>query len=329
MSVLVTGGAGFLGGHLARALRDAGREVVVLDDLSGGLRQNVPEGVELVTGNVCDEALVGRLFSERRFEVVFHLAAYAAEGLSHFIRRFNYTNNVVGSVTLINEAVRHGVKRFVFTSSIAVYGAGELPLRECHVPRPEDPYGIAKLAVEQDLAAAHRQFGLEYTIFRPHNLYGELQSMRDRYRNVVGIFLNQAMQGRPLTIFGDGRQTRAFTYVGDVIPAMAASGWHEGARNQVFNAGGDRAYEVAELARAVLEVTGAEVDVQHLPARNEVAHAYSDHSRLYEVFGRPDETPLELGLARTWAWAQGVGPSETPPFAAIELEDGLPPSWRG
>jgi UDP-glucose 4-epimerase len=306
MKVLVTGGAGFLGAHLARELLARGRDVVVLDDLSGGLRENVPEGAELVVGDICDAELVERLFAQHRFEVVFHLAAYAAEGLSHFIRRYNYTNNVVGSVTLIN-------------------GAGELPLRETHVPRPEDPYGIAKLAVEQDLAAAFHQFGLEHVIFRPHNLYGAYQSMRDRYRNVVGIFLNQAMQGKPLTIFGDGTQTRAFTCVGDVI---AESGWHDGARNQVFNVGGDRAFTVRELAETVLRVTGASSDLRHLPARNEVAHAWSDHARLRAVFGAGADTDLEEGLRRTWAWARSVGPSEQPPFAAIEVEDGLPAIWR-
>jgi len=328
MTVLVTGGAGFLGAHLVRSLRERRHEVVVLDDLSGGVRENVPEDVPLVVGDICDAALVGRLFDEHRFDVVYHLAAYAAEGLSHFIRRYNYTNNVVGSVTLINEAIRRKTRRFVFTSSIAVYGTGELPLRESHTPRPEDPYGIAKLAVEQDLAAAFHQFGLEYTIFRPHNLYGAYQSMRDRYRNVVGIFLNQAMAGKPLTIFGDGKQTRAFTYVRDIIGAMAESAWSVEARNVVLNVGGDQTYEVGELARAVIEVTGKPLEIVHLPERNEVVHAHSDHTRFREVLGTTPQTLLTEGLARTWEWAQTVGPTETPPFTAIELEEGLPPSWK-
>ncbi|MFM7057800.1 MAG: NAD-dependent epimerase/dehydratase family protein, partial [Planctomycetota bacterium] len=198
-SILVTGGAGFLGSHLTRHLLSEpsfeGMQIVVLDDLSGGFLENVPESsrVHFVEGSIADPELIERLFRENTFAYVFHLAAYAAEGLSHFIRRFNYTNNLIGSVNLINAAVRHNVQHFVFTSSIAVYGSGQVPMRESMLPQPEDPYGIAKLAVELDLKAAHEQFGLNWTIFRPHNVYGEFQNIGDRYRNVVGIFMNRIM----------------------------------------------------------------------------------------------------------------------------------------
>lgn len=326
--VLVTGGAGFLGSHLAEELVSMGHAVVVLDDLSGGVADNVPEGARFVEASILDEARLASLFAEERFEVVYHLAAYAAEGLSHHVRCFNYTNNVVGSMAVLNAAIRHGTRRFVFTSSIAVYGTGELPLRETHVPRPEDPYGVAKLAVEQDLAAATRHFGIEHTIFRPHNLYGERQSMRDRYRNVVGIFLNQAMRGEALTVFGDGEQTRAFTYVRDVVPAMARSAWMEPTKGQVFNVGGDRAYAVRELAEVVRRVTGLEPSVRNLPARDEVTHAWSDHTRFRDTFGAHAETSLEDGMRHTWAWASALGPQDTPAFPAIELEQGLPEIWR-
>src|SRR5437763_7359619 len=154
MKVLVTGGAGFIGAHVALHLLEAGHDVVVLDDLSGGYEENVPSGATFVDGSVTDPELADELFRAHDFAHVFHLAAYAAEGLSHFIRRFNYTNNVLGSVNLINAAVRHEVECFVFTSSIAVYGALEPPMREEQAPQPEDPYGIAKYAVELDLRAA-------------------------------------------------------------------------------------------------------------------------------------------------------------------------------
>ena len=208
MKALVTGGAGFIGSHVIQALLDRQADVLALDDLSGGFEENIPDGARFVRGSIVDSALVERLFAEEKFDYVFHLAAYAAEGLSHFIREFNYTNNVVGSMSVINACVRHPVKCLVFTSSIAVYGANQVPMLEETVPAPEDPYGIAKYAVEMDLVAARRMFGLNSIVFRPHNVYGERQNIGDRYRNVIGIFMNQIMRGEPLTVFGDGEQQR-------------------------------------------------------------------------------------------------------------------------
>jgi len=327
--VLVTGAAGFIGAHLVRELaRSPEVEVVALDDLSGGFRENVPESVDFVEGSVTDVELVERLFDERGFRHVYHLAAYAAEGLSHFIRRFNYTNNVIGSVNLINAAVMHDVECFVFTSSIAVYGAGQVPMREDLVPSPEDPYGIAKYAVELDLRAAHEMFGLSHVIFRPHNVYGEFQNIGDRYRNVVGIFMNQILRGEPLTIFGDGEQQRAFSYVGDIVPLIARSPAVERARNRVFNVGAERPYTVNELAEAVREVMGVpDHPIRHLDARNEVMIAYSDHAAAHDVFGAGEDTGLREGLARMAAWVGEVGSRSTPRFDDIEVERNLPAAW--
>jgi UDP-glucose 4-epimerase len=325
---LVTGGAGFIGAHLARELAKHGHEVVVLDDLSGGFERNLPPGMRFVKGSVTDDAFVGELFARERFDYVFHLAAYAAEGLSHFIRRFNYTNNVIGSMTVLNHSVKTGVKRFIFTSSIAVYGAGVNPLREDMVPHPEDPYGVAKYAVELDLRAAHEMFGLEYTIFRPHNVYGEYQHIGDRYRNVVGIFMNQLMQGKQLSVFGDGLQTRAFSYVGDIVPAMVAAATLPGAKNEVFNVGGDTPYTVKQLAEALIRVSGKRSELMFLPARKEVLHAYSDHAKSYRVFGQGKPTSLEQGLEKMWRWAVELGPQEPTRFSGIEVEQNLPSFWK-
>jgi UDP-glucose 4-epimerase len=325
---LVTGGAGFIGAHLARELLARGHAVVALDDLSGGFTRNVPQGAQFVQGSVTDAAAVQAVFAAHRFDYVFHLAAYAAEGLSHFIRRFNYTNNLIGSVNLLNQSVLTGVKRFVFTSSIAVYGAGRPPLREEDPPRPEDPYGVAKLAVEMDLRAAHEMFGLDYTVFRPHNVYGEYQHIGDRYRNVVGIFMNQVMAGHDLSVFGDGTQTRAFSYVADVIPAIAGCVELEAARNEVFNVGGDVPCTVGELAEAVLRVTGATARLRFLPPRQEVVHAWADHSKVRRVFGERTPTALADGLRRMWEWARRLGPQEPTRFAGIEVEKNLPGFWK-
>jgi UDP-glucose 4-epimerase len=327
--VLVTGGAGFIGSHVADALIDNGHTVSVLDDLSGGYRENVPAGASFVGGSITDAALVDRLFSSKRFDYVFHLAAYAAEGLSHFIKRFNYTSNVIGSVNLINASVNTGVKGFVFTSSIAVYGESpELPMTEETPARPEDSYGIAKLAVEQELAASKRMFGLDYVIFRPHNVYGPRQNIGDRYRNVVGIFMNQILQGRPMTIFGDGTQTRAFSCVRDVAPVIAGSLERPAAWNGVYNIGADVPVSLNDLAAAVAHAMGVAAKVEHLPPRQEVVHAYASHAKVRAAFESPPATPLGEGLGEMAAWVRAHGARATPRFEAIEVSRNLPAVWR-
>jgi UDP-glucose 4-epimerase len=328
MKILVTGGAGFIGSHVVESLVEAGHRVIALDDLSGGFADNVVAGASFIQGSVTDEILVNSLCEFERFDAIFHLAAYAAEGLSHFIRRFNYANNVIGSINLINAAVNHDVKSFVFTSSIAVYGAApELPMTELTPTIPEDPYGIAKLAVEQDLKAAHAMFGLDYIIFRPHNVYGERQNIGDRYRNVVGIFMNQLLQGHPMTVFGDGSQTRAFSYIADVAPLIARSITVPAARNQTFNIGADRHYSVHELAHAVASALGTTPDINYLPARNEVQHAYSAHDKLRAVFGEQPLTSLDDGLTRMAAWVQRQGSRSSHPFEGIEVDKNFPQAW--
>jgi len=325
---LVTGAAGFIGSHVARLLLDAGMDVVALDDLSGGSRDNVPAGALWIEASVTDSARLEALFDNQAFDYVFHLAAYAAEGLSHFIRRYNYTTNLLGSVNLINLSVLHAVKCFVFTSSIAVYGANQLPMTEDLQPEPEDPYGISKRAVELDLEAAHRQFGLDYIIFRPHNVYGEHQNIGDKYRNVIGIFMNQILQDEPITIFGDGEQTRAFSYIDDVAPVIADSVQVPDAYGEIFNVGGDTPYSVNELAQAVREVMKApDHPIVHLPARNEVKHAYALHQKAKHVFEVPEPTPLREGLGKMAAWVLSVGSRKTKDFDDIEIPFGLPEGW--
>jgi UDP-glucose 4-epimerase len=327
MKSLITGGAGFIGSHVARHCLALGHDVVVLDDLSGGFEDHVPKGTRFIKGSVTDPELIDRIFDENRFDYVYHLAAYAAEGLSHFIRRFNYTNNLIGSINLINASVRHEIKCFVFTSSIAVYGAGQLPMTEETIPQPEDPYGVSKYAVELDLRAAHEMFGLNYVIFRPHNVYGENQNIGDKYRNVIGIFMNQLMKGEPMTVFGDGTQTRAFSHIDDVAPYIARSVDIKAAQNQVFNIGADRPYSVNELAQTVLEIFGGEGEIRHLPARNEVMHAYASHEKAARLLGANGCVSLKEGIARMATWAQSAGARQSPKFKNIEITRNLPPSW--
>ncbi len=328
--VLVTGAAGFIGSHVAEELSKRGYEVIGVDDLSGGSESNIVPGVKFVKGSVTDVGFIDELFAKHTFEYVFHLAAYAAEGLSHFIRRYNYNTNLVGSMNLINAAVNAGtVKCFVFTSSIAVYGKNQLPIVEWSVPQPEDPYGVSKYAVELDLKAAHEMFGLPFIIFRPHNVYGERQNMGDPYRNVVGIFMNQIMQGKELTIFGDGSQTRAFSYISDVAPVIAASIEKAEAYNEVFNIGADKPFTVLELAQSIGRAMSTEPKIKFLDARNEVQHAYAAHDKVRTYFGDLiKDVDLDTGISRMIAWARSMGPQIGKKFKGIEIEKNMPPSWK-
>mgnify|MGYP001616112426 FL=1 len=327
-NVLVTGGAGFIGAHVAKELLEKGYLVTVLDDLSGGFVENVDKRATFVKGSITDRELINALFAEKKFDYVFHLAAYAAEGLSHFIKHFNYTNNVLGSINLINAAVNHDIKCFVFTSSIAVYGKNQVPMHEDMIPAPEDSYGIAKYTIEQELKASHEMFGLNYVIFRPHNVYGELQNIGDKYRNVIGIFMNQIMHGKDITVFGDGEQTRAFSYIGDVAPIIAKSIETPAAHGHVFNVGADIPYTVNQLVETVKKHMNApNHPFIKLPPRNEVKHAHSDHAKARKVFGDAPATHLDAGVAKMAAWAKEVGARKSTSFDNIEVLKNLPPSW--
>jgi UDP-glucose 4-epimerase len=302
--------------------------VTVLDDLSGGFVENVVPAAEFVQGSINDVELVNRLFEQRQFEYVYHLAAYAAEGLSHFIKRFNYHNNLIGTVNLINAAVNTGVECFVFTSSIAIYGSSpELPMTEETVPHPEDSYGIAKLAVEQELRICRDMFNLNYIVFRPHNVYGERQNIGDKYRNVVGIFMNQILQNKPMTIFGDGTQMRAFSYIGDIAPVMADAISVPAAYNEIFNIGADQPCTVNDLAQSVARAMGVTPNIMHLPARNEVQFAYSSHEKIRRVFGERRLYALEEGLMRMASWVKQDGAKTSQKFQGIEVTKNFPKAW--
>lgn len=332
MRAIVTGVAGFIGSHVAEQLIDRGGVVLGIDDLSGGLECNVPAGVEFQQRD-CGQPL-HELFAKFRPHTVFHLAAYAAEGLSHHIPVFNYQNNVVATANVLSAAHRAGVKHFVFTSSIAAYGhpASDLPLRESDPCQPCDPYGAAKLACEHHIRAFHDYFGSpSYSIFRPHNVFGPRQNVSDPYRNVVGIFIRCALTGESMPVFGDGSQTRSFSHIRSVAQCIAESVSNPAARNETFNVGGDEPMSVLELAHLVAEAAGTPANVEHLPARDEVRHAHATHDKARRVFPEAYSriVPIAEGLRET---VQYVGshpipaPTECP--AEIEILDKLPPAWQ-
>jgi len=332
--VLITGVAGFIGSHVAEHCLSKGWKVVGVDDLSGGKTENIPKGVVFLNLDVCSQQQIELLFQGFDFDAVYHLAAYAAEGLSHFIRGYNYTNNLIGTTNIINECVKQGgrtgkLPHLVFTSSIAVYGHPEhLPVTEEMTPNPCDPYGIAKYACELDIKAANKMWGLPYTIFRPYNVYGERQNLSDPYRNVVGIFLRQAIQGQPLTIFGDGTQTRAFSHIDDVAPCIADAPIVAAMKDETFNVGGDTPFSVNVLACQIMDALDKGLVVERLPERNEVKFVYASPEKLRSVYVRPDPVLLSEGIGRMALWAKGQVIDEPKPFANIEIDWKLPPSWE-
>lgn len=326
---LVTGVAGFLGSHVAERLVAKEHTVVGVDDLSGGSLVNIPAGVEFIRADVGEYSAMKSLFVAYRPRYVYHLAAYAAEGLSPHIRSFIYHNNVVASATLVSLSIAHDVERFVFTSSIAVYGKQTPPFAETLPKAPVDPYGLAKAMVEDDLALALDSFGLRFTIFRPHNVYGERQNVSDLYRNVVGIFMRQCLAGEPMSVVGDGSQVRAFSYVGDVAPIIADSVDYSETENRVFNIGGAEPHSVIALSRAVAAALDVPWRVCHLAARDEVHTATSCHRSIERVFGCRHGTPLGIGLANMASWVRSIriGPPTALP-CSIEVERGLPEHWQ-
>ena len=305
MKIFVTGCAGLLGANYTRHLLANGHEVIGIDDLSGGYKAFVTKGEKFsfVKLNLERRKKIVELFEEHKPEVLVHFAAYAAEGLSPFIRNFNYRNNLICSANLINECIKHDTK-FIFTSSMAVYGEQEPPFTEDKRPQPIDPYGIAKYAVECDLKLAHEQFGLRYNIVRPHNVLGIYQNIWDKYRNVIGIFIRKTLNGQPILVYGDGEQTRAFSdikYYMEPFDRLLTE--YDG---ETFNIGADKHFTLNEVAEAVQKVGnkyGYDVPIEHGEPRHEVKHAYCDHTKAKSMLQFRDGTNLEELIESMFVWA--------------------------
>jgi UDP-glucose 4-epimerase len=326
LRVLITGGAGFLGSHVARHCLSLGMDVTIIDNFSGGFQENIPAGCRWMEMDVTNAEDINGLFANYRFDYVYHLAAYAAEVLSPHIKNFNYMNNVIGSMNVINACVNNDVRCLVFTSSIAVMAEGTAPYDETDAFRPSDDYGNAKMCVEFSLHQTLQRFGLNYIIFRPYNIYGPLQNIGDKYRNVIGIFMNQIMQGQPMTIFGDGEQQRAFSYIDDVAPHIAGCVLRQELYNNTFFIGGAQKYSVNELAHVVAAEFGVLPDIKYLQERHEAKTAYANTDKATSAFG-PAKVMLEEGVKLMAEWARRVGARSSKEFQNIEIRKNLPEGW--
>ena len=329
MKIFVTGCAGLLGANYTRHLLANGHHVVGIDDLSGGYKAFVAKGenFEFRKFNLERRKKVVELFEEHNPDVLVHFAAYAAEGLSPFIRNYNYRNNLICSANLINECINHKTK-MIFTSSMAVYGGQQTPFTEDKQPQPIDPYGVAKYAVECDLKMAQTQFGLRYNIVRPHNVLGKYQNIWDRYRNVIGIFIRKTLNGEPILVYGDGEQTRAFSDIQYYMePFDILLNEHDG---EIFNIGADKFFslnQVAETVQSIGKKYGYEVPIVWGPPRHEVKHAYCDHTKAKTLLKFQDNTKLEELIEDVFVWAKKQ-PKRKVKDMEYEVTDGIYEYWR-
>ena len=330
MNILITGIGGLLGSRLADwIIENTEHTVIGIDDLSGGYKENINKNAIFYKENLANQEDIEPIFEKHRPDIVYHFAAYAAEGLSPFIRKYNYTNNLLTSANLITFGIKYDVKRFVFTSSMSVYGDRyEPPFNEEMQQCPIDPYGVAKFSVEQDLKIAYDQHGLNYTIVRPHNFYGVNQNIWDKYRNVLGIWMYQIINGMRPTIFGDGSQKRAFSYVDDsIIPFWNAS-QRDDCIDEIINLGGIHEYTIQEACDILLEVTGTDLKPSYHEFRHEAKHAWATWDKSVKLLDFEHKTDLREGLTKMWEWAQNQPNRDRFVWSNYELEKGIYSYWK-
>lgn len=324
--VLITGVAGLIGSKFAKWILDNTEYGVAgVDNFSGGYLENIDNRIQIHFIDV--ESDLNYIFEKYEIEYVFHFAAYAAEGMSPFIRTFNYTNNLIATTNIVNCCLNHNVKRLIFTSSMAVYGVQETPYFETQIPCPIDPYGVAKYACELDIKCAGEHQGLDWCIIRPHNVYGPNQNIWDKYRNVLGIWMRQLLSNQPLTIFGDGTQIRAFSFIDDCLSTF----WHAAisprASKTIFNLGSDDKITIVDAAKKLIDVVGFGILEHHEP-RHEVSVAFSDHSKVKNTLGFYEQTRLEDGLLQMWNWAKDQSPKKIKIWENLETEKNFVKLWK-
>lgn len=294
MKILVTGIAGFLGSHLADALQKEGHSIIGVDNLIGGDIENVPLGVRFYQYNTEDETSMKRIFAENKIDIVYHCACTAYEGLSVFSPSFCCRNTFQNTVSLLSVAIQSGIKRFIYCSSMSRYGKIQSPFRESDEPRPEDPYAVSKLASEQIIKQLCETHGVEYAIAIPHNIIGTRQKYDDPFRNVVSIFINRMLQGKPPIIYGDGEQKRNFSPIEDCIFSLIRM--IDCKSGEIFNIGTDtnkNTLTINQIADILKGITNYKGENLYLPARpREVFEAHCSSDKIREWFGYTEQKPI-------------------------------------
>jgi UDP-glucose 4-epimerase len=308
-TVLVTGGAGFIGSHLVDALLARGDDVVVLDNLSTGSSDNVHADAKLVEGDVADADAVRKAFALRPLDAVLHIAGQASIAKSFDEPERDLRVNVVGTLNVVEQAIASGVPRLVHASSMTAYGEPRtIPTPESEPCIPVSNYGVTKYASERyvQVAGARDDAGLAVTSLRMFNVYGERQSLTNPYQGVLAIFVGNVLRGEPITIHSDGEQTRDFVYVGDVVDAWLRVLDDRATAGQVYNVGSGRETTIGELARAVVRACGHdEWEIATGPAQlGDLRRSCADVRELQSATGWRPATSLDDGMRRTVGWAR-------------------------
>jgi UDP-glucose 4-epimerase len=329
MNILITGIAGLIGSNFAEYICNnyKDKKIIGIDDLSGGYEENIPQNVTFYKINLLDFEKVTEIFKEHKIDLVYHFAAYAAEGLSPFIRKFNYKDNLLTTTHLVNCCVEYDVKRLIFTSSMAVYGSSQAPFDESMKPNPIDPYGVAKYACEMDIQIAGEQHGIDWCIIRPHNVYGKNQNIWDKYRNVLGIWMHKVLNNLPITIYGDGEQTRAFTYIDDILEPLWKAGIDDRSSKQIINLGGIKKSSIKDAANIIKNITD-NADIIHLEARHEVKHAFCTWKKSEKLLDFKHETDLDSGLRKMWKWAKKQPKRNVFKWPSYEINKKMYDYWK-
>jgi len=299
MRILITGVAGMIGSNFAEWLiGNTSHEIIGIDNLLGGYKENIPTAVNFIQADIENEILIPGLFDYFKPDVCYHFAAYAAEGRSNYIRRFNHYNNTVGTANIINSCVNYNCK-LIFTSSVAVF-SGNPPFHDSTLPRPVDSYGVSKYCSEMDIQIAGNHQGMDWCIVRPRNVYGPKQSLWDTQRNVMGIWMNQILNKEPMTIFGDGSNKRSFTYIEDILEPLYKA---FKVSNEIINLGTDDVYTIKEVNEILQDITGYR-NIVYLEPREEVKEAYCYISKSVHLLDYKNKVGLPDGIANMWNWAK-------------------------
>ena len=328
-NILITGVAGLIGSRFSDWIAENKKDINIIgvDDLSGGYIENINTDKVKFHKLKLGSDDMSKLFEKYKFDYVFHFAAYAAEGLSPFIRKYNYNNNLIATADIINNCIKYSVKRLVFTSTMAVYGKSTPPFDETIIPSPIDPYGIAKYACELDIKCAGEQHGLDWCIIRPHNVYGLKQNIWDKYRNVLGIWMYQHINNMPLTIFGDGLQTRAFSFIDDILPCIWMSATSSKSSKQIINLGGKKHISIKESCEMLIKIMGGG-DIVYKEQRHEVKDAYVTWKKSVDILDYDEKHTFEEGLSIMWNWAKQQPNRKRFVWSEYEIEEGIYSFWK-